>query len=272
MYKLSGLNDQLFNLKKTELQPLLEGLRENLHSKLQESGADLKIDCPHTISCEPSLLLQGIENLVANAIKFSGDEPKVMIRSYLEDGRVTFSIEDNGPGIPPPQRSRIFDAFSRPEEMREKEGLGLGLSTVKKIVELHQGVIEVLEGEEWKGACFRISFPSMPLTVELLGLEEREEDFLEVLLQEKGHSVVRRPAGERPERDCDIVLLDWEGNFSSEGWEEARSWGNPLLALGPHDQSIMNKVLRDGAAEYLSRPFSPEAALERIELAMDELF
>lgn len=272
MYGLSGLSAQDFLMKETDLQELLEGVLESLHSRIKEAGAEIEISCPHVIRCEASLLLQAVENLVSNAIKFAGSPPSLLIESCLEGDEIFLAVEDNGPGIPEEKRDLIFHSFSRTEEAMGKEGLGLGLSTVRKIVDIHQGEIRVDSGRKLEGARFMMKLPAMPLYVDIIGVDERESHFLEVLLQEKGHRVRQRSLSEGPDENSDVILIDWKGDESRDLWSAAELWDSPLLALGPHDQRVMEEALKAGASEYLSKPFSPASVLERIDLAREDLF
>ena len=80
----------------------------------------------------------------------------MLFRSEADDA--VFEVLDEGPGIPPPERDKIFEAFYRGTDMPVAaiKGSGLGLSIVKEYVQLHKGRIEVLDGP---GAHFRIRFP-----------------------------------------------------------------------------------------------------------------
>jgi len=91
-------------------------------------------------------------------VKYSPERGLVSIKLYKEHGDAVFEVLDEGPGIPAPERERIFEAFYRGTEagIAAIKGSGLGLSIVKEYVQLHRGRIEVLEGP---GAHFRIRFP-----------------------------------------------------------------------------------------------------------------
>ncbi|HXG29844.1 MAG TPA: ATP-binding protein [Nevskiales bacterium] len=109
-----------------------------------------------------------LDNLVSNAIKFAPAGGTVYLRAQSWHGSgerrlVNFEIADTGPGIPPEDRPRIFDAFyqGRPPSDGFLRGTGIGLSVVRECVSAHGGVIELLEGE-YPGAHFRIRLPSPP--------------------------------------------------------------------------------------------------------------
>ncbi|WP_441296263.1 sensor histidine kinase [Bhargavaea cecembensis] len=80
------------------------------------------------------------ENLLSNAVKYTPDGGEVDIRLEAGPEAVIITVEDDGPGIAPDERERIFDRFYRADEARSREGgTGLGLSIVREVVELHGG-------------------------------------------------------------------------------------------------------------------------------------
>ncbi|SFN78375.1 His Kinase A (phospho-acceptor) domain-containing protein [Chitinophaga sp. YR627] len=102
-------------------------------------------------------LTNAVSNLVDNAIKYSGDQPSVYIKTVLEGSRLIIRVKDNGIGIPKIYQQNIFDTFFRVPtgNLHNVKGFGLGLSYVKKIVELHGGTISV-NSEPEKGSEFII--------------------------------------------------------------------------------------------------------------------
>ena len=105
-------------------------------------------------------LSNAINNLVDNAIKYSGDHPIVHIVSAIESGKLVVKVKDNGIGIPRMYQENIFDTFFRVPtgNLHNVKGFGLGLSYVKKIVMLHGGNISV-NSEPEKGSEFIIQIP-----------------------------------------------------------------------------------------------------------------
>ena len=97
-------------------------------------------------------------NLMENACKFSEDADCAM-GMILEDNQLVISFKDNGPGIPAEEMDLIFDPFYRGSSSSGASGSGIGLSLVKKIVDLHHGSIEVLSDSESKGTKFLLYFP-----------------------------------------------------------------------------------------------------------------
>jgi signal transduction histidine kinase len=77
---------------------------------------------------------------------------------WADGAWLKFRVEDNGMGIAPQDKPRLFDSFHRGSNVGAIPGTGLGLSIVKQAVERHQGLIEV-ESELCKGSCFTVSLP-----------------------------------------------------------------------------------------------------------------
>ena len=112
------------------------------------------------VSCDRERLHRVFENLLVNAIKFTGQnqEPKIEI-GYKDAGDFhEFYVKDNGIGIDPAHHRKIFEVFSRLREIEDPEGTGLGLAIVERIVKDHGGSVWV-ESEKGKGAIFRFRLP-----------------------------------------------------------------------------------------------------------------
>src|SRR5579863_312415 len=108
-------------------------------------------------------LQQVFLNLITNAIKYSRPAGAIIrVDAAMTDGTWTFSVADNGPGIPPEFHERIFGIFQTLEPRDKVEGTGIGLSVVKKIVESRGGRV-ALESAPDAGAIFRFTWPERPL-------------------------------------------------------------------------------------------------------------
>ena len=95
-------------------------------------------------------------NLLSNAIKFSPDGGLIKISATALNGSIKVTVEDSGPGIPEESLSHIFDKFYQADSSRKHEGSGLGLSLVKRILELHNGTVTA-ENAEGGGARFTVN-------------------------------------------------------------------------------------------------------------------
>ena len=113
-----------------------------------------------TVLVNEPLLEQALVNLVNNAVKYSHSDSTVEIRSDHRGGVVHISVKDEGPGIPPLDRERIFERFYRVDRARSRAlgGTGLGLAIVKHIALAHGGEVSV-DSVEGRGSTFTISLP-----------------------------------------------------------------------------------------------------------------
>lgn len=113
-----------------------------LENKWVEKDIELEIDLENIqYRGNPSLMYQVWINLIDNAIKFSPRGGTVEVKLYEEQGNIIFSIKDNGVGISKEDQKKIFDKFYKSDKSRNTDGNGLGLSIVKRIIEIHKGQI-----------------------------------------------------------------------------------------------------------------------------------
>ena len=84
-----------------------------------------------------------MENLIGNAIKYSPSGSTVWLEAQVEDPAVRFAVKDQGPGISPDDLSHLFESFYRGQGVANIPGFGLGLATVKRIIDAHGGRIWV---------------------------------------------------------------------------------------------------------------------------------
>ena len=111
------------------------------------------------VRADPQKLRQALDNLVANALKFTPRGGRVVVRVSREEGKVAFEISDTGPGIPASERETIFDRYKQGARGRAAGGAGLGLAIARGIAEAHHGTVAVATGDTG-GAAFRIVIPA----------------------------------------------------------------------------------------------------------------
>lgn len=112
---------------------------------IEQRGVRVRVEGgPLTVACHRAYLHQVVDNLVSNAIKFSGTHarPRIEITWRQEGERVRFSVSDNGIGIPESERERVFEPFVRLNPTAAS-GSGIGLTIVRRIVELYDGVVSI---------------------------------------------------------------------------------------------------------------------------------
>jgi CheY-like chemotaxis protein len=108
-------------------------------------------------------LAQVFSNLVHNACKFTPDGGRISILAEREGEEAVIRVKDTGIGIEPKSLPRIFDMFAQPDGSvdREHGGLGLGLTLVRRLVEMHGGRVEAASGGRGKGAEFTVRLPAL---------------------------------------------------------------------------------------------------------------
>jgi signal transduction histidine kinase len=116
-------------------------------------------------------LQQAVWNLLANAVKFSARGGQVTVTTGRGDEGIHCTVRDTGRGIDPRFLPYVFDRFRQADSSstREHGGLGLGLSLVRSIVELHGGTVVASSGGDGNGAAFRIVLP-VSVAVDVEGL------------------------------------------------------------------------------------------------------
>ncbi|MBI4668926.1 MAG: GAF domain-containing sensor histidine kinase [Elusimicrobia bacterium] len=123
-----------------------------------------KLDPEAQVVGDTVMLIDMLKNLMENAIRFNA-KPYKMLKLEVESagGFVKFRVADNGPGIPPEEREKVFQWFHQVEEYftGQVRGMGLGLAFVKKVVELHKGSVE-LSSRVGEGTTFTVSLPAAP--------------------------------------------------------------------------------------------------------------
>ena len=138
----------------TDCNEVLKAALSNLQTAINEKKAVVTSDLLPTVMADETRLMQLLQNLIGNALKFTGDKPpKIHVGAQRVDGAWQFSVSDNGIGIEAQYRERIFGVFQRLHTRREYPGTGIGLAICKRIVEHHGGRIWV-ESELGKGAIF----------------------------------------------------------------------------------------------------------------------
>lgn len=112
-------------------------------------------------SVDPILIRQVWTNLLSNAVKYSRyrETPVIIVRGNDAGGTLTYSVQDNGAGFNQENANKLFGIFQRLHSGKEFQGVGIGLSIVKRIVQRHGGAVWA-EGKENEGAVFSFSLPS----------------------------------------------------------------------------------------------------------------
>ncbi|MEM7525217.1 MAG: ATP-binding protein [Pseudomonadota bacterium] len=137
---------------------------DGLTTPAKQKGLELKVeicpDLPAEARGDRRRVAQVMRNLIGNAIKYT-ERGSILLAVDRAEDALRVAVSDTGAGIPDAQKSRIFERFYRPEnaEVSLSDGVGLGLSIVKEIVELWDGDLNVEDASEG-GSCFRFTVPS----------------------------------------------------------------------------------------------------------------
>ena len=188
------------------------------------------------VHADPERLAQVVFNLLANAAKYSEPGSPIVLRAWREGGRVRFSVRDEGVGIAPEMIGRVFDMFVQQEQTiaRSEGGLGLGLTIVRSLVELHGGTVTARSAGVGRGSQFTVELPAAA------GLIDAAES----------QSQIRTSGGGRR-----VLVVD-------DNVDAANALGQLLRMLG-HEVEVAHDGPR---ALQGARDFSPEVALIDIGL------
>ncbi len=154
------ITPQKLELGKISLD-VLEELRDRCIAKSQTIETDIPSDLPF-VYADPERIRQVLINLLDNAIKYTPNGGIISLSGlHRTTQKVQFSIGDNGPGIPPENRDRIFENNFRLERDESTEGYGIGLSLCQRIIRSHYGRIWV-DSNPGGGAWFHFTLPVYP--------------------------------------------------------------------------------------------------------------
>jgi two-component system sensor histidine kinase TctE len=143
------------------LDALVKELVERHIGRADQSGIDLGADAqPAQVSGDAWLLEDLLTNLIDNALKYTPGGGRVTVRSGLEGGHPYVEVEDDGPGIPEPERQRVRERFYR-RAGSPGTGVGLGLAIVDEIARAHQGHLTIGTGAALRGARLRVQFTDL---------------------------------------------------------------------------------------------------------------
>ncbi|HXG92758.1 MAG TPA: GAF domain-containing protein [Blastocatellia bacterium] len=173
-----------------DLNAAAQAAIESIRDEADARGITIKTEfaCGNKVMADPSRLGQILNNLLTNSVKFTDAGGSILVKTASEEGAGVLVVKDSGIGIAREFLPLIFDKFRQADSSirRRHSGLGLGLSIVKSLVELHGGSIAAHSEGEGHGATFTVR---LPLATQLIG------NVAEDKIKEAGSSVARAVSG-----------------------------------------------------------------------------
>lgn len=262
------------------------------HSLVRDAAPNL------SVRADPTRFKQILMNLMGNAIKFTPESGEIRLSAFLVDGSVRVEVRDSGPGIPPAEQQRIFEAFYRMADTDKKiEGTGLGLAITRRLVELHGGSLGI-ESEIGRGSCFFFTLPAAqmvqpkpapttpgsvpsPESVRILIIEDDRAaaQLLQSHLTSAGYEVF---LCDQPSRALEAAAELQPGAVTMDvimrplnGWEllsafktDPRTSHIPVVLVTIVDQPATGASL--GADEYIVKPVKKATLLSAVERCLGQ--
>jgi PAS domain S-box-containing protein len=236
------------------VRPLISRLRHTLTSTLPPETLYIQGDAGR--------LSQVISNLLANAAKFTDQGGNIWLSAGREGDEAVIRVRDTGIGIAPEHLGTLFDMFVQVDTAieRSRDGLGIGLTLVKRLVELHGGTIQVYSAGPGRGSEFTVRLTALPTAAEAQAIElcapaivdssarrvlvvddsHDAAESLAMLLECEGHEIYKAHDGAEAIRTAervrpDVVLMDI-GLPVLNGYEACRrirdhEWGTPIVMV-----------------------------------------
>jgi signal transduction histidine kinase len=156
----SRLDSAASQFQRVNFRDVLADAVALLDAPVRESGAEVTCGTLPIVVGDRSQLVQLLENLIGNALKYRGDEPpRIYVAAEQRCDNWVFSVRDNGIGIDPKYHDRIYDIFRRLHTYQEYSGTGIGLAICRRVVNRHAGRIWV-DSELGRGSCFYFTMPT----------------------------------------------------------------------------------------------------------------
>lgn len=265
-----------------------------LEPRAEERRIELEIaGGPHWIHGDPVRIEQILTNILSNAIKYSGAGGVIRLTLTAEDNETVLRVIDNGLGISPELLPQIFEPFVQGERTldRSQGGLGVGLTLVRRLVELHGGTVQASSEGPGCGSTFTIRLPrvappcakpisrgqqlkTLPRRVLLIEDNRDARETFRMMLELAGHEVIEAEEGHRglellKSELPDIAVID-VGLPGLDGYQIASSFrreptGNRVLLVALTGYGTPDARERSRAAgfdHHLIKPIDPEVLRE----------
>ncbi len=294
-------------LEPVDVARLASGVVETNRPLIEARRHKLAVELPTILlfaSADPVRLEQVISNLLTNAAKYTDVSGHIHLTVVAEDGCAVIRVRDNGVGISAKLLPRVFDLFTQDSRSldRSQGGLGIGLTLVKSLVEMHGGTVEALSDGPGRGSEFVVRLPAIeapnvavpeamrdgvpnrrPLRLLVVDDNIDAAQSLAMMLGLEGHNVRTAHDGpaaleavrvELPQ----VVLLDiglpgMSGYQVAERWREQATRGLILLVAvtGYYQEDDRRKSRQAGFQHHLVKPVDPSELHRLLEDAADAL-
>jgi CheY-like chemotaxis protein len=302
LLEVSRITEGKLRLRKerVELAWAIRSAVESTRPLIEMSGHELTVTLPPEpvhIEADPTRLAQVFANLLSNAAKYTPARGHIEIRAEHRDGAAVVSVRDNGIGIPAYHLPKLFEMFSQVDSALERSqgGLGIGLSLVRGLVEMHGGAVEAHSGGPGRGSEFVVRLPvaepgqepntpgpvggsPQPVAASRILIVDDNRNAAQLLGQvlgvlghearvvHDGLEAVRTAAEFRPR----LVLLDI-GMPGVNGYEAARRirsepWGSDMVLValtGFGQEADRQQAVQAGFDHHLTKPVEA-AAVQRL--------
>jgi two-component system CheB/CheR fusion protein len=157
-------------LERVDLAALLHRAVETARPLIDAQGHQLHIALPAEpiwLDADPTRITQVVANLLNNAAKYTEPGGQIWVSAARADGLAVIRVKDNGTGIAPDILPHVFEMFIQADDSlaRSQGGLGIGLTLVKRLVQLHGGTVEAISAGLGKGSEFILRLPAAPMPV-----------------------------------------------------------------------------------------------------------
>lgn len=164
LYNFLTIGKEVINIEKILLSEIIERIKKDLAQEIEAKNASVELENETEFYADKNLIEVIMRNLIKNAILYSKKDipPKIKIYVEKKNNEIIIEVKDNGIGIPEKDLENIFQMFYRLHSIKTHRGSGLGLSIVKKCVELMNGRVWV-ESKIGEGSRFFINLPYKPI-------------------------------------------------------------------------------------------------------------
>ena len=307
LLELGRLVSGNISLKKeaSSLRTIVTHAIEASRPRMNANRQILRVDLPTAeipLLVDPVRLTQALSNLLDNAAKFTAPGGTISVVAVRRDNAVELRVEDTGRGMDPELLPRVFDMFvqAEPDLARAKGGLGIGLSIVRRIVELHGGTVNAYSEGTNKGSEFRVKLPvavaeaaaqttaappralgERPVARRVLIVDDNRDitDAIAELLRLSGHEVGRHYEGDGALEKAlafkaDVLIIDL-GLPGKSGYEVARLVRShadlknvPIIAISGYGQAVdLERSKSAGMDFHLLKPVDTQLLGKLIETA-----